>query len=680
MVPKQLSYMMALLSTLLIVPAAGGASRPSATGMTQAGSANGTITIKTFELSGEFKTPSQLQWIADGTEDGAIAFTDRAGNAVGVLDPTSGNTQRFPVNVITSPNPIVVIDQARFAIPGTGGVGIFDRSGTGTIRQLQMAGTRNTVLALGPDNKLFVADAQNNDVRIIEPPYSGPADITKFPLPPVCRGPTGLIPGASTITVLCGQTNNFVDLSLTGSLLRNVPLKTPNSGAQEARPTPGGVVYSGFNANQVTAWGSGYPDPYNFLNVLLQGPAVPTAGYFRDSAYFTKLDAGAKVLARGKRPPRTTFFNAFTPSYRGGGFSLATFRTGATPRSLTASNFVSSQRRGKNLVGSTIGPEGSIFVADATPGKPALHRVSFTDPKATRTRTGYRYKGYRLTATDPEFVQRMAMPFFGPGPFPRNTPPKEVQVGIVGASSSPWNLKATFSTNFDLKITVTGTIWSGGTYKPKVQTADTGPYTSVLRIFGFRPKTTGVKLTLTGKTTVPVTFEVNAQAVAPAPEPCECDSLEVGLNLRYVTSGRVVSFDLGWSMECTKGTGRCSGLLTAAITKSDRGKRVLLAVEAKSGKATVERGERVWRVDCGIECDSGVAASPQGNEDLTIFAPADGDFGKTVGSVTVEVDRFCRRELAPKIFRVAFNADGYISKGRSDLNGNGIPDGKEKQK
>jgi len=105
------------------------------------------------------------------------------------------------------------------------------------------------------------------------------------------------------------------------------------------------------------------------------------------------------------------------------------------------------------------------------------------------------------------------MPFFGPGPLPRNTPPKEVQVGIVGASSSPWNLKPTFSANFDLKVTATGTLAGGGTYKAKAQSADTGPYTRVMRITNIRANTSQLSLELRGKSEVPVTFLVNAQAI-----------------------------------------------------------------------------------------------------------------------------------------------------------------------
>jgi len=461
------------------------------------------LSVNSIELSGEFKTPWQVAWIPGGSKIGLAAFTDRAGNQVGLLDLTTEKTQAIHLNVITNPNPIVVIDQTRFAIAGTGGVGIFDRSGTGTIRELQMAGTRNTVLALGPDNKLFVADAQLNDLRIIRPPYGGPADITKFALPSQCRGPTGVIPEASTITVLCGQTNNIVRIDYTGNFGSSTPLPLPNMGAQEARPSPNGFVFSAFNANRVLSFSSSYTN--RFKSFSFGGPAVPTVGLFGDPAYKAKTAAAARALALGRRPKKEFFFAAWTPSYRDGRSSLGLFPAG------TRRMF--SNLSGRNLVGSANGPNGSILVADATPGKPAIHRVSFADPKGTRTRTGYSYRGYRLTAVDPEFIQRMTLPFFGPGPFPKSPPPKEVQVGIVGASSSPWNLKPTFSANFDLKVTATGKLSGGGTYKAKAASADTGPYTRVMRITNIRANTSQLSLELRGKTEVPVTFLVSAQAI-----------------------------------------------------------------------------------------------------------------------------------------------------------------------
>jgi hypothetical protein len=45
----------------------------------------------------------------------------------------------------------------------------------------------------------------------------------------------------------------------------------------------------------------------------------------------------------------------------------------------------------------------------------------------------------------------------------------------------------------------------------------------------------------------------------------------------------------------------------------------------------------------------------------------------------LEIDRFCRRELTTKRFTVAFGADGRVSARRSDLNGNGVADGREKR-
>lgn len=469
------------------------------------------VAIRTYELPPQFRAPWQLAWIPDGTDEGAVAFTDRSGNQVGVLDPTTGNTQAITLRIITNPSPIAVIDQNRFAIAGTGGVGIFDRRGAGTIRELQMTGTRNTVVAVGSEDRLFVADAQLNDLRIIRAPYSGPADITRFPLPSQCRGPAGVIPGTARIDILCGQTNNIVRIDYTGNFGSSTPLPLPNMGAQEARRSPTGFVFSGFDANRVTAWGSEYPDPYDFINILLSGPAVPTVGVFTTSEHFARLAAASALLGRGKRPARDVFYNTVTPSYRGAGISFGTFRSGAAKRALVGSGSILKRLEGKNLVGSANGPGGSILIADATPGKPAIHRLSFADPKATRTRTGYRYPTVRLTQTDPDFLARMSMPFFGP--LPRSTPPKEVQVGIVGASSSPWNLKPIFGGNFNLKTTATAKLAAGGSYKAKVQSVDTGPYTRVVRITNIRANTSQLSLELRGKVRVPVTFVLNAQAI-----------------------------------------------------------------------------------------------------------------------------------------------------------------------
>ena len=470
------------------------------------------LSVKTFELPSTFKTPWQVSWIPGASKIGAVAFTDRTGNQVGLLDPETGRTQTIRLNVITNPGPIAVIDNTRFAIAGTGGVGIFDRSGTGTIRELQMAGTRNTVLALGDGNRLFVADAQSNDLRIIRPPYGGPADITKFPLPAQCRGPTGVVPGPTTITVLCGQTNNIVRMDYTGNFGSSTPLPFTNMGAQEARPSPAGFVFSGFNANRVTSWAADYPDPYDFLNVSLNGPAVATVGLYGYSRYGEGVWAASKLLGQGKRPKREFFFNTFTPSYKGAGISFGTFTSGTAKRPLVAAGSTLDRLKGKNLVGSANGPGGSMLVADATPGKPAIHQVVlFNLAQQGITPGGGRRIHYRLTKVEPDFLERMTMPFFSA------VPPREVRAGIVGASASPWNLKSTFTGNFGVKLTAQATTRSGDTYAVRVQSADTGAYSRVYRFTGFKPRTKQLTFTLRSTTTLPASFQFTAAYTARNP-------------------------------------------------------------------------------------------------------------------------------------------------------------------
>lgn len=65
---------------------------------------------------------------------------------------------------------------------------------------------------------------------------------------------------------------------------------------------------------------------------------------------------------------------------------------------------------------------------------------------------------------------------------------------------------------------------------------------------------------------------------------------------------------------------------------------------------------------------------------LTLAPPFGKNFGSDVRSVTVVVERTCRRVLAPKIFEIVFGRDGKVDRRRSDLNGNGIADGKEKRR
>lgn len=613
------------------------------------------LSVNTAELPGNFKSPWQVAWIAGGSKQGTLAFTDRGGNQVGLLDPVTGRTQAIPLTVITNPNPIAIIDQSRFAIAGTGGVGIFDRSGTGTVRELQMPGTRNTVLAVGANSRLFVADAQSNDLRIIRPPYGGPADITKFPLPAQCRGPTGVIPEASRITLLCQQTNNVVTIDYTGNFGSSTTLPVANAGAQEARPSPNGFVFSGFNANRFFSFSAGYTG--GFKSYALTGPAVPTVGHFHDPAFDKRLAQAATQLRAGRKPARAFFFNSFTPSYRNGSFSFGSFPA-ATSNAYT-------RLAGRNLVGSTVGPGGSIWVADATPGRPALHRISFVDPKAARTQTGYRYRGVRLTQVNPDFLARMSMPFFSA------IPPREVRAHVTGASASPWNLKPTFSRNFNLKVTARGTLRTGGTYAVKTQSGDTGAYGRAYRFFGFRPNTRSLTLTLAGHNEIPASFKVDA--VAPT-SPCECDSLDVELRNNAGAGFSELTLGFDWTLECTGGAGACEAGFSVSGDKAARAAGVKVDVVGSSDKFDVQPSGNEIQVTCKGDCTGPTAPGPRGAY-LIVKAPPGQAFSHDIRSVSIVVERTCRRPLAPKIFRIAFGANGLVSDRRSDLNGNGVPDG-----
>jgi hypothetical protein len=648
-----LAAALGVLATVLATPATGEESSPRATAANEI-----VFSVSTAELNAStFKSPWQIAWIPSGTKTGAIAFTDRGGNQVGILDPANLRTQNVRLNNITAPGPIAVIDNTRFAVAGTGGAAIFDRSGAGRVTELVMPNTRNQALAIGPDLSLFVADAQQHDLRIIAPPYSGPVDIRRLPIPQQCRNPTGLIPGTTTIDILCQQTNNIVRIDYTGNFGSATFIPVANAGAQEARPSPTGFVFSGFNANLFFSFSGSNRQFKSFAHT---GPAVPTVGLFHDPASDRKLAEAAARLRTGRKPARAFFFNSFTPSFRDGSFSFGSFPAG--------SSSAFTRLAGRNLVGSTNGPGGSIWVADATPGRPALHRINLGDgTKTGRTRTGYRFSKW-FTKPGPDFLARMSMPFTGPVP-------TDVRVSVTGASASPWNLKPTFTENFGLKAIVRGSLPGAGSYQVKVASADSGPYTRVYQ-FGLRPGTRSATLTLTGGGTIPASFKVDAVAEV---GPCECDSLDVllrtGDNPEGFGSESGTIVPLEWTLECTGGPGRCKG---AFSIKGDQAAR---AADIKLGHGEGLSSYQLVPADreFDVRCDGDCTAPTTETRYLTVRPPDGSRLGRDVRSVTIVVERTCGRQLAPKIFRIAFGAAGVVSARRSDLNGNGVADGKEKR-
>jgi hypothetical protein len=163
---------------------------------------------------------------------------------------------------------------------------------------------------------------------------------------------------------------------------------------------------------------------------------------------------------------------------------------------------------------------------------------------------------------------------------------------------------------------------------------------------------------------------------SPKPKPCACDSLDVRLGSR-ISSAREVTLDLDWTLGCTKGDGRCEGKLEVELsTASKRADVRLLVVQAGTGRATGGK----WLVDCEGRCLRNRSRKIAGGAQVSLDAPKGEVFGPSgIRSVTLEIDRFCKRRLTTKQFLVAFSAGGKVSLRRSDLNGNGVADGKEKR-
>ena len=219
---------------------------------------------------------------------------------------------------------------------------------------------------------------------------------------------------------------------------------------------------------------------------------------------------------------------------------------------------------------------------------------------------------------------------------------------------------------------VGGSLPGAGSYQVKVTSADTGPYTRAYQ-FGLRPRTTSLTLTFTGGSQIPASFEVDAVAEV---KPCECDSLDVVLDVRQ-TSSQSSTLGFKWELECTGGAGPCSGTF---VIKPDKAARAAGVRMGFTGRIDLE-SERGANGRVEATCVGNCANQSKGESYLLFEAETLGSwFGDEISAMTIEVERICgSRERAPKTFKIAYGGFGTISKRRSDLNGNGIADGKEKR-
>lgn len=161
--------------------------------------------------------------------------------------------------------------------------------------------------------------------------------------------------------------------------------------------------------------------------------------------------------------------------------------------------------------------------------------------------------------------------------------------------------------------------------------------------------------------------------------PCLCDRLGARIHPYFASvtsSGMRVAFSLTWEMTCTEGAGTCQGRLMLGAPPGDRAQGLqVFRVVGKGQKRT-----KATAVTCVGPCSRASTGATRFNIVGGRNFSKD-KLGKTVKLVSIEVERFCERRRAPQTFTLVFLAGprGPLDIARSDLNGNGIPDGRERR-
>jgi hypothetical protein len=132
---------------------------------------------------------------------------------------------------------------------------------------------------------------------------------------------------------------------------------------------------------------------------------------------------------------------------------------------------------------------------------------------------------------------------------------------------------------------------------------------------------------------------------------------------RSTAQGVELELLVEWNLTCTKGAGTCTGELTLA--PSARGKRLGVAVTAPAGT---------------VGCKGPCAKTTQRFQKYVVSGGprwASGKRGRTDKLIRLEMKRKCKSTRVPQVFDVVFNRAGGIDARLSDLNGNGVADGRD---
>jgi hypothetical protein len=152
--------------------------------------------------------------------------------------------------------------------------------------------------------------------------------------------------------------------------------------------------------------------------------------------------------------------------------------------------------------------------------------------------------------------------------------------------------------------------------------------------------------------------------------PCACKSLDAGIRTasRFVTERTLerilVHVEIDWTMTCADGVGGCSGLVSVPPPKKFRFGRFQVLSES-------ERETNQVFVSCSGPCGK----TSKGGRILEFGA---GGSQESVLSVVLRMGLSCGAKTERKLYKMVFTKHGVLDRNTSDLNGNLVPDGKEK--
>jgi hypothetical protein len=148
-------------------------------------------------------------------------------------------------------------------------------------------------------------------------------------------------------------------------------------------------------------------------------------------------------------------------------------------------------------------------------------------------------------------------------------------------------------------------------------------------------------------------------------KPCKCRKLSVSAS--GVGSGQLthpngpvsIGMTITWRLTCSAGKGRCRGTITAVPPAG----------------SDVQIAQPAGPVTCTAPCGK----STTGKFRLKARSVADLDFDNRAGkSFAFGFKITCGKRTSVKKVTLAFGPRGFLDRKQSDLNANGIPDGKEK--